>query len=147
MTREGDPLLSAIADRLAIDEVLNRYAHALDTHQFDLLDDVFTPDADLDYRQASPDGIRGDRATQVAWLRQSLEQFPVRQHFITNRAIRLDGDTAESRSYFYNPLGSRDADGRLRMLHVAGFYNDRFARTPGGWRIVVRVTEQAWFDR
>ncbi len=41
-----------LADRLAVDDVLTRYATAIDGRQWDLLDQVFTADADLENRTA-----------------------------------------------------------------------------------------------
>jgi hypothetical protein len=69
------------------------------------------------------------------------------QHFVVNRHVDLDGDTATGRSYFYNPMGSPDGKGGLSLFFVGGYYNDVFRRTPDGWRIVERVEENAWFDR
>lgn len=135
-----------LADRLAIDDVLTRYATALDTHDYELLDEVFAADASLDYSASAPGGVRGSRDEVRDWLRETMAEYPIRQHSITNRRIELSGDTAVVHSYFYNPLGKHDADGRLRMLFVGGSYRDRFERRPEGWRIVERVTEQAWYD-
>ena len=37
--------LEALADRLAIEDLLTRYAHAVDRHDWDLYRSVFTDDA------------------------------------------------------------------------------------------------------
>ena len=38
-----------ISDRLEIEALLTRYTRAIDTGEWDRLDDVFTPDAQIDY--------------------------------------------------------------------------------------------------
>src|ERR1700677_2247548 len=48
-----DRALEDLIDRRAIDDLLFRYATALDTRQWDLLDQVFAPDATIEY---SPSG-------------------------------------------------------------------------------------------
>ena len=44
--------LEALADRLAIEDLLTRYAHAVDRHDWDLYRSVFTDDAHIDYPSA-----------------------------------------------------------------------------------------------
>jgi hypothetical protein len=141
------PTPDELADRLAIDDLLTRYAVAIDTKDWDLLATCFTPDAHLDYSAVG--GAKGAYPEVAAWLAETLAMFPMTQHFVTNRHVRLDGDEARGRSYFYNPMGSPRPDGAdgITLFFVGGYYNDVFRRTDDGWRIVERVEENAWFDR
>lgn len=59
-----------VADRIAIDDLLTHYATLIDGGRFDELDQVFTPDAVLDYRSAG--GIRGPFPDVRAWLASVL---------------------------------------------------------------------------
>jgi 3-phenylpropionate/cinnamic acid dioxygenase small subunit len=136
--------LEAIADRLEIEEVLTRYAWALDTKEFDGLDDVFTPDAFVDYTSAG--GIKGSYPDVKAWLSQVLPHFPAYQHLVTNKHIEIDGDTATSRAGFYNPMGQQQKDGSLSFFYVGGEYHDKLVRTDQGWRIAERVEKTIWTD-
>lgn len=140
-----DETLRALADRLAIDDLLTRYCRAIDTKDWDLLDTVFVPDATIDY--TSSGGVRGQLPAVKAWLAEVLPRFPMSQHLVTNRDVRVDGDVATSRCYFYNPMGAPAPDGGLALFFVGGYYNDRLVRTPAGWRITERIEEQAWIDR
>ena len=133
-----------IADRIEIDDLLTRYATAVDTKDWDLYRTVFTDDAVIDYTSAG--GIRGSLGEVVEWLSHALKLFPMTQHLITNRHVVLEGDTATGRSYYYNPLGRPDGTGGMQLLFFGGYYNDRFRRTADGWRIAERVEETAWVE-
>ena len=41
--------LQEISDRIEIDDLFARYCHAIDERDWDALDDIFTPDARIDY--------------------------------------------------------------------------------------------------
>jgi hypothetical protein len=133
-----------IADRIEIDDLITRYATAVDTKDWALYRTVFTDDAVIDYTSAG--GIRGSLGEVVEWLSHALKLFPMTQHLITNRHVVLEGDTASGRSYYYNPLGRPDGKGAMQLLFFGGYYNDRFRRTADGWRIAERIEETAWVD-
>ena len=61
--------------------------------------------------------------------------------------IYLEGDTATSRSCFYNPMGMPDGKGGLSLFIDGGYYNDKLVRTENGWRIKERVEETAYTTR
>lgn len=136
--------LELLADRLAIADVLTRYAWSLDSKEFDGLDDVFTDDAHIDY--TSSGGVAGAFPEVKAWLASVLPHFPAYQHLVTNTDIRVDGDTATSRAEFYNPMVTAKPDGSRGIFFVGGEYHDRLARTPAGWRITERIERSVWTD-
>ena len=154
----GVPEIGQVADRLAISDVLDAYAQAIDTRDHDLLRRVFTDDATLDYSEVG--GPDGTAAEVLAWLRDSLAQVGPGQHVITNRRIVMDsvddgavddgavdgavGDTARCNSYLFNPLALYDGRGDHVLLMLGGSYDDRLRRTPDGWRISDRVHHVAW---
>ena len=133
-----------VADRIEIDDLLTRYATAVDTRDWDLYQTVFTADAVIDY--TSSGGIRGGLAEVTAWLSDALSIFSMSQHMVTNRDIRMTGDTATSHSYFYNPMGRTKRDGTLDLMFVGGYYRDELRRTGAGWRITERIQDTAWFS-
>ena len=133
-----------LADRIEIDDLLTRYATAVDTRDWDLYKSVFTADAVIDY--TSSGGIRGKLAEVTEWLSDALSGFSLSQHMVTNRDIRVAGDAATSRSYFYNPMGRTKRDGTLALMFVGGYYRDRLRRTDAGWRIVERIQDTAWLS-
>lgn len=127
------PDLQQLADRLDIDALISRYAFHLDDRDFDALQDLFVEGARMDY--SAQGGVAGERDEVVAWLRETVSQFPMSQHVVANRLIEVDGDEATARSYLYNPMGL--PDGRTTFLGTG--YRDRFVRTPDGWRFSERV--------
>ena len=139
-----EPSLQAIADRLDIEEVLTRYAWAIDTKQFDGLDDVFTPDAFVDYTSAG--GIKGSYPEIKQWLATVLPHFPAYQHLVTNKHIEIEGDRATSRAEFYNPMAQEAPDGGRSYFFVGGEYHDKLVRTDRGWRIAERIEKTVWTD-
>ena len=134
-----------LADRVEIDDLLIRYATAVDARDWGLLDTVFAADADLDYRSAG--GIRGRYDEVRRWLASVLPVFTWTQHLVVNRAVDLaaDGATATALSIFHNPNGLR-VDGEPWLFTVGGRYHDRLARQSEGWRITSRVEETTWWE-
>ena len=145
--------IQEISDRIEIDDLLQRYTAAIDAKDWDLLDTVFTPDATLDYTTSG--GPVGPFPEVKAWLARALAHFPMTHHMIGKSSVKLEGDRAQCRTIFYNPLGaSTDADGKfipnggsganLHVFIVGGFYNDTCARTPHGWRIIHKFEEGSY---
>jgi hypothetical protein len=134
-----------LSDRLEIDDLLTRYATAVDSREWMLLDTVFTPDAVLDYRSAG--GIRGSYPEVRTWLSEVLLLFTWTQHLVVNRAVTLDNGagTARSKSVFHNPNQMLVKE-EPWLFVVGGWYHDRLVRRPEGWRITHRVEETLWWD-
>ena len=134
--------LQEISDRLEIQQLLIDYSTAIDNRRFDDLDNVFTQDAYIDYRQMG--GIDGVYPDVKAWLEQVMPNFPVYAHMLGNFAVRIDGDVASSRTICFNPmvLGGE----RKQVLFCGLWYDDEFVRTAQGWRMTRRV-EAKCFDK
>ena len=66
--------LQQISDRIEINDLLIRYTRAIDQKDWELLDTVFTPDAEVDY--VSSGGIKGTYPEIRAWLEKVLALFP-----------------------------------------------------------------------
>lgn len=94
--------MQVVQDKAEIVELMYRYARAIDTKDWALLNSVFTEDAHLDYSSVGyPPGPRDE---VIALLRDALTQVPLTQHFVTNIEIDLDGATAKVRAMFFNPM-------------------------------------------
>jgi 3-phenylpropionate/cinnamic acid dioxygenase small subunit len=139
------PLTADGADRLAISDLIVKYAWAIDTKDWAALDQVFLPDAWLDY-SSNPGGAVGSYPEIRAWLEKSLAPFPITQHLVTNIDVAVDGDRATSRTMVYNPMGAATREGPPHFFFLGGRYDDELVRTADGWRIAKRVETLLWFQ-
>jgi hypothetical protein len=133
--------LQEMSDRMEIQDVMVAYCYAVDTRNWDALDDVFTPDAMIDYSEMV--GFRGDVKQTKAFLAEGLGPIHRFQHSINTSQITIDGDTAHGRTVCYNPIVIKTEEGEHVML-MGLWYRDRFVRTPAGWRIQDRYEERCY---
>jgi 3-phenylpropionate/cinnamic acid dioxygenase small subunit len=139
-----DASLEMLADRLAIDDLLTRYATAVDQRDWDLWETCFTPDATIDYTAFG--GVAGSVKQVRAWLETVMPRFEMSQHLVVNREVTIEGDMARSRAAFFNPMALSTPEGRT-LFFDGGYYLDRLVRTPAGWRIWRRVEEFGYSTR
>jgi len=119
------------ADTLAVIEILNTYADALDRREWSTLDTVFTPEVAADYNGAHV--IEG-RTDVVAMIRTYLDLCGPTQHLLGNHRVTVNGDTAT-------------ASVKMRVHHIGtgtrstltyecfGWYHAEALRTVDGWRV------------
>lgn len=131
--------LHELSDRREIDDLLIAYCHAIDSHGWDELDRVFTPDAFIDYTACG--GPKGQYPEIKIFLAEALPRFAYAQHIISTSRIRLAGDRAEGRTICSNPVGVRQPDGSVRHMVYALWYIDEMVRTPDGWRLASRCEQ------
>ncbi|MBO0855641.1 MAG: nuclear transport factor 2 family protein [Nocardia sp.] len=134
--------LQQISDRLEIEDLMVRYSHAVDTHQWDLLDDMFTEDAYIDY--SAMGGAAGDLAQIKEFLSTVLPNFLAFQHLISNSSITVDGDRATARTMCHNPMLVGETGGDQNLMLCGLWYLDTFARVDGTWKIARRVEEKSY---
>lgn len=132
--------LQELTDRLDITDVLTRYCTALDSRQWDLLEQVFTVDARAEYGSVgSPAGL----AEITEGIRGTIGDLDATQHLIGNVAVTLAGDTATASCYLMSQhLRTGVPEGETYM--IGGRYVDELTRTPDGWRITSRRLERMW---
>ncbi|WP_404476607.1 nuclear transport factor 2 family protein [Novosphingobium sp. BL-52-GroH] len=130
--------LEAIADRIAIEECVYRYAHLVDAMQFHrIAEDVFTLDGSIDFGGTRSIGREAIHAQCMAYQGALLGC----SHNVTNLVIELAGDEARaaSRILAWHWFAIPDADPlRPTDLLAIGGYEDRLRRTAEGWRIYER---------
>ena len=129
-----------ISDRLEIQQLTVDYSTAIDTRRFDDLDAVFTPDAYIDYTALG--GIEGRYPEVKAWLAEVLPNFPMYAHMLGNFSVRIDNDTATSRTICFNPMvvpAGTAKKAQEQVMFCGLWYDDEFLRTAQGWRMTRRV--------
>lgn len=114
-------------DRLAITDVLVRYATGIDSRDWPLFRSCFTDDASLDY---GPVGRWEDPDELTAFMRASHSGPTL--HRLSNFVLRVDGDHATARTYVHAVVSG---PGGFGVTESFGWYDDRLRRTGDGWRI------------
>ena len=141
--------LQRLADRIAIQETLYRYARGIDRRNWDFLASAFHPGASL--HQGDFKGSIEEMIENVKLRHAAIEQSA---HLMTNILIEFDGpDGAVVETYYLAYLrndalpaivrtaligGGAPESGKIDMRSL-GRYIDRFERRDGHWRIAKRV--------
>jgi 3-phenylpropionate/cinnamic acid dioxygenase small subunit len=136
--------LQEISDRIEIQELLTKYSHCVDTRNWDDWEDVFTPDAIIDYTEMG--GSRGTVAETRLFLETAMPNFSGFQHMISNFMLEfVDADTVKGRTMCHNPMVMDTGDGNTHVFFCGLWYRDLIVRTPDGWRIKDRHEEKSYF--
>jgi hypothetical protein len=126
-------------DRAAIEDLQARYMFALDWQDADAYAGTFTEDGILDWAGGivrGRDAIRGEvRGMRERFAKHEAADAPLRparlRHAITNVVIRVDGNRAMARAYWFE----LNDDGRDRRPYLAayGHYEDELRKVDGQW--------------
>ena len=120
-----------IEDRLAIQDLLIAYAHAVDTvSDIDGVLDVFTPDAVFDLSGIGLAALNGHDGIRE-FFTNVFVNMAHHAHYLTNFAVTAyDGDTASMRAYVIGMGTGKDGS----TVTVNGRYYFDVARTDAGWK-------------
>jgi hypothetical protein len=150
-------------DYMQIEQLLMRYAAALNTSDADTYVSLFTPDAVFELRRDVDESpflgpFVGHEALRAQWFpdggatgaRRGREFGPMR-HVTTNYEIHLDGDRAKVRAFFIEVVsnGANSPPGsNPPTIHAMGRYEDELVRRDGTWlfskRIVITDMNAKW---
>jgi ketosteroid isomerase-like protein len=123
--------LDAIADRLAIVDLVNAYFAATDAKDWDAVADFYTDDAVVWW---NPQDSTTGRTGIVGFTRSMLGTDEiVTYHHVASFTPVVDGDTAEVPvrvRAMHNGVGPRDG----RFWESLAIQNTHLGRTPAGWR-------------
>lgn len=126
--------LAGIADRLAVSDVMHRYATAIDTRDFGLLEQVFDDTVESDFSTLGGKPWSGPRADWIEAVRLTVAGLTTTQHLTGNHVHRIEGDTAHLNAYLQAMHHLSGARGDPDYL-IGGHYDVDLARRPAGWRI------------
>jgi uncharacterized protein (TIGR02246 family) len=128
--RAADPMLAAVADRQAIDQLIaGDYPRALDSADWEAYADNFTADGELTLLGQTAKG----REAIIAMVGALPADNRV-VHVITNLSYRIQGDGATGGAYWQD-VGM--ADNRPAVV-AAGHYEDTLRKMNGEWKIAAR---------
>jgi uncharacterized protein (TIGR02246 family) len=135
MLPEGDALAARLADRMMINDLVNRYAAAVDRREPETAAALFAEDGEL-VAYAGPDDAepmsrRNGRAAIAEGI-DNVRRYRATSHTIASHVVRLDGDRAEgeTRCVAHHVLGGPEAE---RLLVWYFRYLDAYARAEGRW--------------
>ena len=150
MTRTADILARLETQQDHID-LMNRYAHALDVRDWDLLASLFTEDAGFRARVILEGGVADadntvvdGRDALVATLRTIWDGLSATHHMLSNHVVEPAADGASARASCYlraHHVGNRE---RSHLFEESlGRFDFDTVRTPDGWKI--RHMEESLF--
>lgn len=126
-----------MSDIREIEQLKYRYVRLLDTKQWDEFATCFSDDATADYAGLSFTSP-GDL---VDYMRTNLPAEIITMHHLHHPEITVDGAAATGRWYLYDKVFAPAFE---FALEGAAFYEDRYVRTPQGWRIAHTGYERTW---
>lgn len=136
------------ADRLALRELFDAYAHCADRRDADGQKSLFTVDSRFAVCMSGP----GTEPTYVIEGREALapvfadlNQYEATTHFNGQQTIVLDGDRATGESYtIAHHLFTKDGE---RQIMVASLrYEDVFVKIDGAWLFAERTLILDWSE-
>jgi len=136
------------ADRLAIRELIDAYAHCADRRDAGGQMALFTEDTAfhvfMDSRSSEPTYVLHGRSA-LAPVFADLNQYQATTHFNGQSTIRLDGDRATGDSYCIAHHVTLDDDKRTLMI-ASIRYLDKFVKQDGAWLFAERRLMVDWTE-
>jgi hypothetical protein len=126
--------------KLAITDVLHRYARGMDRMDRDLTLSCWHSGGTDDHAPLYSGSAEGF----VDWLWPVHAAMEATRHVVTNIMIEVDGDKAGSESYYTVTLRTKGPDGVRYDLLGQGRYVDTFERIDGVWAIRHRQSLRDW---
>jgi len=133
---ENAPL--TVEDRIAIQDLLARYAWSLDTGDMDRLVACFTADARIvEEVFEEPDVWKGhDGIRRISQHYASAPNFPGRQHHTSQLLVEGNAGEARAKSFVF----VTECHGEPPyLLRFAGYYEDIIVKQDGAWLFKERI--------
>jgi ketosteroid isomerase-like protein len=137
------------ADRAALRQLVEAYAHGVDRREPEAVAALFCEDGVLAIYEGDPDHVRPARVRngrrEIADALTGLSRYAVTTHFLGQQSVQLHGATATGETYCM-AHHITDADGARRDKVMSIRYLDRFRRVGTDWRIEERRLAIDWTD-
>ena len=137
------------ADRLAIRELVDAYAHCADRRDAKGQMALFTQDARflvfMDYNSPEPTQELHGRES-LAPVFDNLNTYAVTMHFNGQSTVWMNGDGATGESYCLAHHLSVGQDGQRTMMIASIRYLDEFVKQDGGWLFAERRLMVNWTE-
>lgn len=146
-----DTTISAIVDRLAIEDLVVRYAKARDTTDPALYSATFAEDASICAaggrvlsadREAILAKVANDQVRFNPGMKPGETSYAIMRHLVTNVDITL-GDHEARSDYYVTTLAYNEADKRPEMIAVTRNEDD-YVKRDGRWWIIRSTLHFGW---
>ena len=137
-------LLRRLHARAEVTDLVLRFAHAFDMHDWELLRSTLADEVEVDYQSFRGDPPGHLSADEFVERRRRALSHLRMQHLSTNHLVEVTGEVATCRSCFViHRLDPRLPDGE-NTLDTTGHYVHRCRRTPEGWKITAIAQVVLW---
>ena len=140
--------LAEQADRLAIRELVDAYAHCADRRLAEEQKSLFTPDTHfvvyMDGEGSTPTQVLDGREALTPVF-DDLNRYQATQHFNGQSTVTLDGARATGESYcIAHHLFTEDGERKVMIAHLR--YGDTFVKEDGAWLFAERNLYVDWIE-
>lgn len=125
-----------LEDRIAIRELMESYADAVNRHDRDLMTSLWAEDGHWDLSHYPELGIVSGRDAIMALWVSAMPAYPELSFIAMPGMIRADGDQAVARTYF-SEVYTDPASGKDKRARAC--YNDKLVKQDGEWLFKERV--------
>ena len=122
--------MSDVADRIAVQDVMLRYAATVDEKDYPGYKALFTEDVEV--VGMGPETMNGIE-TYYPWWKNALDQYDATQHMLSPTWAEIDGDSARTRTdvqAVHYPKGDSST-----TLTLWATYHTDMRRVGGEWKI------------
>jgi ketosteroid isomerase-like protein len=119
-----------VADRIALQDVMSRYAKGVDDYDVALYESCFADDVEVvGFGKETFHGL----AAWMAYWRKAMEPFAATQHMLGPQLATIDGDSAKCRTDVQAHHFLKEPEGTTLTLWAT--YEQDMARVDGEWKI------------
>ena len=119
-----------VADRIALQDVMLKYAAGVDERDFDLYASCFLENVEVvDFGEAPING----RDEWVEYVKGALDNYGPTQHMLGPQLATIDGDSAHCRTDVQALHYLKQPEGEILTLWAT--YETDMVRTDEGWKI------------
>ena len=143
-----DPVATEVADRLALRELFDAYAHCADRRDAEGQKALFTEDTRfavyMDGEGSEPTYVLEGREALTP-IFEDLNRYEVTTHFNGQSTVTIDGEGATGESYtIAHHLYTEDGNRKIMVASLR--YLDTFAKLDGRWYFAVRELILDWSE-
>jgi ketosteroid isomerase-like protein len=137
------------ADRVALRELVEAYAHHVDRLDPDAVAALFCHDGVLKIYEGDPATVEPARVRtgppEISAALAGLSRYEVTTHFLGQQSVQLAGDTATGETYcMAHHITRTGGERRDKVLSIR--YLDRYRRVDTRWCFDERVLVVDWAD-